>query len=61
MGDMVYLKLYPFRHTAFGLQKNLKLTAKYYGPVKILAKIGHAAYRLQLPVSADIHNVFHVR
>jgi hypothetical protein len=31
---MVYLKLQPFRHTAFGMHKNLKLTTKYYAPSK---------------------------
>jgi hypothetical protein len=33
---------------------------KYYGPFKILSKIGNAAYKLQLPQYADIHLVFHV-
>jgi hypothetical protein len=41
-GDMVYLKFQPFRHNAFGLYQNLKLTTKYYGPFKILEKIGTA-------------------
>ncbi|GJN04238.1 hypothetical protein PR202_ga21764 [Eleusine coracana subsp. coracana] len=57
---MVYLKLVPFRHKAFNVHKHLKLTTKYYGPFKIIDKIGSVAYRLQLPTSAGIHNVFHV-
>jgi hypothetical protein len=60
IGGMVYLKLQPFRHTTFDLHQNLKLTSKYYGPFKILEKIGQATYMLQLPASADIHPVFHV-
>jgi hypothetical protein len=39
---MVYLKFQPFRHNAFGLHQNLKLTTKYYVPFKILEKIGTA-------------------
>jgi hypothetical protein len=38
VGDMVYLKLQPFRHTSFDLYQNLKLTSKYYGPFKVLEK-----------------------
>jgi hypothetical protein len=59
-GDMVYLKLQPFRHTAFDLHQNLKLTSKYYGPFKILERIRQVAYKLQLPPCAEIHLVFHV-
>jgi hypothetical protein len=58
VGGMVYLKLQPLRHNAFGLHQNLKLTTKYYGPFKILQQICTAAYKLQLLVSADIHHVF---
>jgi hypothetical protein len=60
VGDMVYLRFQPFRHAAFGLHQCLKLTTKYYGPFKVLERIGHVAYKLQLPDSADIHPVFHV-
>jgi hypothetical protein len=60
IGDMVYLKLQPYRHNAFGLHQNLELTTKFYGPFKVLEKIGPAAYKLQLPATANIHHVFHV-
>jgi hypothetical protein len=58
--DMVYLKLQPFRLTAFGINQHIKLSTKFYGPFRIIEKIGPAAYKLQLPESADIHPVFHV-
>jgi hypothetical protein len=57
---MVYLKLHPYRYHALGLHQNLKLTTKFYGPFKILEKIGPAAYKLQLPPDVDIHPIFHV-
>jgi hypothetical protein len=58
-GDMVYLKLQPFMHHAFGLHQNLKLTKKkYYGPFRVLQKLGSTGYKLQLPNTAEIHLVF---
>jgi hypothetical protein len=49
IGDMVYLKLQAFRQHAFGIHQSLKLTTIFYGPFKILDKIGSASYKLQLP------------
>jgi hypothetical protein len=37
-----------------------KLSPRYFGPYKIIEKIGEVAYRLQLPEKARIHNVFYV-
>ena len=36
-----------------------KLTPKRYGPFKIIKEISPVAYRLQLPPTWTIHNVFH--
>ena len=60
VGDMAYLKVQPYRQNALGLRGSLKLRSKYYGPYKILAKVGDLAYKLQLPEEAEIHPVFHV-
>jgi hypothetical protein len=60
VGDMVYLKLQPFRQNNFGLHQSLKLTPKYYGPFIVLEKIGPSAYKLQLHESVEIHPIFHV-
>ena len=33
----------------------------YFGPIRIIKKIGLVTYRLELPIELDrIHNVFHV-
>jgi hypothetical protein len=39
---------------------SLKLSSRYYGPFRVIQKIGHTSYKLLLPDDAKIHNVFHV-
>ena len=41
-------------------KKDNKLSPKYYGPYKVLQKIGTMAYKLELPSSSRVHPVFHV-
>ena len=59
-GDFVYLKVSPIR----GLRRfNVKgkLSPRYIGPFKVLARRGEVAYELELPARlSDVHNVFHI-
>jgi len=41
-------------------KKDNKLSPKYYGPYKVLQKIGTMAYKLELLASTWVHPVFHV-
>lgn len=60
IGDMVYLKLQPYRQKTAARSFSQKLAAKFYGPYKIIERVGRVAYKLQLPPEAWIHAVFHV-
>lgn len=60
IGSRVYLKLQPYRHTSLSLHNSLKLHPKYYGPFRVLEKIGNTAYKLLLPDNCTLHPVFHV-
>lgn len=60
VGDIVYLKMQPYRETTLGLRKILKVAYKFYGPFGVIQYIGQVAYKLLLPDSANIHPVFHV-
>ena len=59
-GDWAYLKLQPFWQISMQKHKNEKLAYKYFGPFKILKKVGEVVYQLDLPKEAKIHNTFHV-
>ena len=60
VGESVYLKLKPYRFKSLARKPNEKLSPRYYGPYEILEKLGKVAYKLKLPPTAKIHNVFHV-
>jgi hypothetical protein len=40
--------------------KDNKLETKYYGPYKVLQRIGSMDYKLEFPPSSHVHLVFHV-
>jgi hypothetical protein len=61
VGDWVFLRLQPYKQMSLKkAKKDNKLSPKYYGPYKVLQKIGTMAYKLELPASSQVHPVFHV-
>lgn len=60
VGDWVFLKLQPYVQSTVAPRSHNKLRFKFFGPFQIIQRIGEVAYKLELPPSAAIHDVFHV-
>ena len=60
VNDLVYLRLHPYKQATI-MGKGLEnLKPRFYGPYKVIQKIGEVANKLELPIGSKIHNVFHV-
>lgn len=59
-GEMVFLKLRPYRMRSLAIRRNEKLAPRYFGLYRISQRAGKVAYKLELPYSSTIHPVFHI-
>lgn len=61
MGDFVYLKLQLYRQATLKKHHQHKLLPKFFFQrFKVLDRVGHIAYQLEIPTIVDIHPIFHV-
>jgi hypothetical protein len=60
VGDLVFVKLRPYRQISIAGRRVHKLSKRYYGPYKLIKAVGEVAFQLELPPTSKIHPVFHV-
>lgn len=60
VGQLVLVKLQPYRQISVAHRQFNKLNKRYFGPFEIIKRIGTVAYKLKLPEDSRIHPVFHI-
>jgi hypothetical protein len=60
VGDLVSLRLQPYRQSSLKKSGAKKLKPRFYGPYRIIHMVGEVAYELELPKGSRIHNMSHV-
>jgi hypothetical protein len=60
VGDLVFLRLQPYRQPSLKKSGAENLKPIFYGPYRIMRRVGEVAYEIELPEGRKIHNVFHV-
>jgi len=59
IGEWVLVKLRPYRQTTASGVVHSKLARHFYGPFRVIEKMGPVAYKLALPEHSRIHPMFH--
>ena len=56
----MYFRLHTYKQTSLKRNGVENLKRRYYGPYKVIQKIGEVAYELELSEGSKIHKVFHI-
>lgn len=60
IGEQVLLKLQPYVQSSIVSRPCPKLAYKFFGPYRIISRVGSRAYKLELSPESKIHPIFHV-
>ena len=60
MNDLVYLRLQPYKQTYIKGKGSKNLKPRFYGPYKVIQKVGEVTYQLEPPMGRTIDIVIHV-
>ena len=60
LGELVLVKLQPYRQGMVAKRLNNKRCRRYFGPFPVVARVGAVAYTLGLLEGSRIHPTFHV-
>jgi len=60
VGDLVFLRLQPYKQSSLKKRGAKKIKPHLYGPYRVLQRVGEVDYELELPEGSKIHNVFNV-
>jgi len=52
--------LQPYRQSTLKQKGGEKLQSRFFGPYRVIKRVGDVAYELELPPRSKIHNIFHV-
>jgi hypothetical protein len=60
VGDLVFFRLHPFKHSSLKMNGVEKLKPHFYKPCKVIRRVWEVAYELELLEGSMIDNTFHV-
>jgi hypothetical protein len=58
VGDLVFLRLQPYRQSSLNKSGAEKLKPRFNGPYRIMCRVGEVAYELELPEGSFRENDF---